>query len=81
MYYRRKVCCFIINAGSCENIVSLEAVRKLGVKIETYPKPYKLLWLKKGGEVTVSKRVVVTFSIGLIFLLGLSIKTMCGVMW
>ncbi|GJT42179.1 putative reverse transcriptase domain-containing protein [Tanacetum coccineum] len=28
------------------------------------PKPYKLQWLKKGGEVTVSKGVLVTFSVG-----------------
>ena len=50
--------------GSCENIVSTEVVQKLGVKTETHPKPYKLAWLKKGGEVIVSKRALVTFSIG-----------------
>ncbi|GJQ97406.1 hypothetical protein Tco_0008545 [Tanacetum coccineum] len=31
------------------------------------PKPYKLHWLKKGGEVTVSKRVLVTFSVGITY--------------
>ncbi|GJU98206.1 hypothetical protein Tco_1327477 [Tanacetum coccineum] len=30
--------------------------KKLGLKTENRPKPYKLQWLKKGGEVTVSKR-------------------------
>ena len=49
-----KVCHFLIDAGSCQNIVSAEAVQKLGVKTEKHPKPYKLAWLKKGGEVTVS---------------------------
>ena len=34
------------------------------MKTETHPKPYKLAWLKKGGEVTVSKRALVSFSIG-----------------
>ena len=34
------------------------------MKTETHPKPYKLAWLKNGGEVTVSKRALVTFSIG-----------------
>ena len=33
-----KVCHFVIDAGSCENIVTTEAVQKLGVKIETHPK-------------------------------------------
>ena len=58
-----KVCHFVIDTGSCEYIVSTEAMQKLGVKIETHPKPYKLTWLKKSGEVTVSKRALVTFSI------------------
>ena len=50
--------------GSCENIVSTKAVKKFGVKTETYPKPYKLALLNKGGEVTVSKHALVSFSIG-----------------
>ena len=58
-----KLCRFVVDAGSCENIVSTEAAQKLGVKIETYPKPYKLAWLKKGGEVTIFKRALVIFSI------------------
>ncbi|GKE00250.1 putative nucleotidyltransferase, ribonuclease H [Tanacetum coccineum] len=38
-----------------------KSVQKLGLKTENRPKPYKLQWLKKGGEVTVSKRVLVAF--------------------
>ncbi|PKI58591.1 hypothetical protein CRG98_021054 [Punica granatum] len=52
------------DSGSCENIVSAEAVQKLSLRSEAHPKPYKLAWLKKGGEVSVSKRALVTFSIG-----------------
>ena len=59
-----KVCRFVIDAGSCENIVSTKAVEKLGINIEAHSKPYKLAWLKKGGEVTVSKRALISFSIG-----------------
>ncbi|PKI53869.1 hypothetical protein CRG98_025764 [Punica granatum] len=54
----------MIDSGSCENIVSAEAVQKLSLRIEPHPKPYKLAWLKKGGEVSVLKRALVTFSIG-----------------
>ena len=60
-----KVCRFVIDAGSYKNIVSTKAVEKLGVKTESHPKPYKIAWLKKGGEVTVSKRALIFFSIAL----------------
>ncbi|CAL1391315.1 unnamed protein product [Linum trigynum] len=53
----------MIDSGSCENIVSAEAVQKLGIKTEDHPKPYKLAWLKRGGEVQVSQRAMITFSI------------------
>ncbi|PKI58998.1 hypothetical protein CRG98_020566 [Punica granatum] len=59
-----KVCRFMIDSSSCENIVSAEAVQKLGPCTAQHLKPYKLAWLKKGGEVSVSKRALVTFSIG-----------------
>ncbi|KAD4983107.1 hypothetical protein E3N88_19778 [Mikania micrantha] len=59
-----KVCTFVIDSGSCDNLISEEAVRKLALKTENHPKPYKLQWLKKGGEVTVSKRALVQFSVG-----------------
>nr|XP_043630172.1 uncharacterized protein LOC122601481 [Erigeron canadensis] len=53
-----------VGVRSCDNLVSDEAVKKLSLKTENHPKPYKLQWLKKGGEVTVSKRSLVSFSIG-----------------
>ncbi|GKB20420.1 putative nucleotidyltransferase, ribonuclease H, partial [Tanacetum coccineum] len=59
-----KVCTFVVDHGSCDNLIAEEAVQKLGLKTVNRPKPYKLQWLKKGGEVTVSKRVLGAFSIG-----------------
>ena len=59
-----KVCKFVIDGGSCDNIISTEAVRKLKLKTEKHPNPYKLAWLRKGGEVKVDRRVRVPFSIG-----------------
>ncbi|XP_076910828.1 uncharacterized protein LOC143568597 [Bidens hawaiensis] len=58
------VCTFVIDSGSYDNLVSKEVVRKLALKTESHPKPYKLQWLKKGGEVTVSKRALVSISVG-----------------
>ena len=57
------MCCFVIDAGSCKNIVLAEAVHKLGVKIKKHPKPYKLVQQKKGGEVTLSQGALVSLSI------------------
>ena len=54
----------MIDGGSCENIIAAEAVQKLGIPTVKYPKPYKLAWLKQGGEVTVSKCALISFSIG-----------------
>ncbi|XP_076951386.1 uncharacterized protein LOC143624706 [Bidens hawaiensis] len=58
-----KICMFVIDSGSCDNLISKEAVQKLALKNESHHKPYKLQWLKKGGEVTVSKKALVSFSI------------------
>ncbi|GJS50947.1 putative nucleotidyltransferase, ribonuclease H [Tanacetum coccineum] len=54
-----KVCTFVY-----DNLIVAEAVQKLGLKTENHPKPYKLQWLKKGSEVTISKRVHVPFFMG-----------------
>ncbi|GJX76150.1 putative CCCH-type zinc finger family protein [Tanacetum coccineum] len=59
-----KVCKLIIDSGSCENVVSRDAVEKLNLKQEKHPKPYKLSWFKKGNEVNVDTRCLVSFSIG-----------------
>lgn len=59
-----RVCKVIIDSGSCENVVSEEAVKKLQLKTDSHPNPYKLSWLKKESEVTVDRRCLVSFSIG-----------------
>ncbi|XP_059433719.1 uncharacterized protein LOC132166885 [Corylus avellana] len=57
-------CKLVIDGGSCENVVAEEAVQKLGLATEKHPTPYRLEWLKKEDEVIVSKRCLVSFSIG-----------------
>ncbi|XP_022857684.1 uncharacterized protein LOC111378688 [Olea europaea var. sylvestris] len=59
-----KVCKFVIDSGSCENVVAEEVVKKLGLQTEKHPKPYKLAWLKRGNDVEVSQRARISFSIG-----------------
>lgn len=71
-----KVCRFVVDSDSCENIVSEEAVQKLGLKTEKHPKPYKLAWLQKGSEVTVFKLALISFSIGTNY----KVQILCDVM-
>ncbi|KAL6175181.1 hypothetical protein ACLB2K_051823 [Fragaria x ananassa] len=59
-----KVCSVIIDSGSCENIVSQHMVDKLSLATERRPKSYKLSCFKKGNDVVVNQRCLVSFSIG-----------------
>ncbi|KAJ9549290.1 LOW QUALITY PROTEIN: hypothetical protein OSB04_021833 [Centaurea solstitialis] len=59
-----KVCTIIVDGGSCENMVAVVMVEKLGLKVEPHPEPYQLTWLKKGNVVKVNQRCLVQFSIG-----------------
>ncbi|XP_052487953.1 uncharacterized protein LOC128041692 [Gossypium raimondii] len=59
-----KVCVVIIDSGSCTNVASSVMVDRLGLKTTKHPNPYKLQWLNDGGELKVTKQVVVPFSIG-----------------
>jgi Ca2+-binding EF-hand superfamily protein len=59
-----KVAKLIIDPRSGMNIVSEEAVRKLGLETKRHPTPYQLEWLTKGNKVRVSKYFQVPSSIG-----------------
>lgn len=59
-----KVCTFIIDSGSSENVIAESAVPKLDLVIEPHPSPYKLGWLHHGNELTVTRRTLVEFSVG-----------------
>ncbi|KAL4312629.1 hypothetical protein GQ457_01G020350 [Hibiscus cannabinus] len=59
-----KVCVVIIDGGSCTNVASSIMVEKLGLKTMKHPNPYQLQWLNDGGEIEVTKQVLVPFTIG-----------------
>lgn len=59
-----KVCTFIIDSGSSENVIAESAVPKLDLVIEPHLYPYKLGWLHQGNELTVTRRTMVQFSVG-----------------
>jgi hypothetical protein len=58
-----KVAKLIIDPRSGMNIISEEAIRKLGLETKRHPTPYQLEWLTKGNGVRVSKYCQVPFSI------------------
>ena len=61
---QNRVCTVIIDGGSCTNAASTEMVEKLSLVTMRHPKPYRLQWLSDSGEVKVTKKVVIPFSIG-----------------
>lgn len=54
----------IVDGGSGENFGSKAMVRKLGLKTEKHPSPYKIGWVKRGTETQVSERCNFPFSVG-----------------
>ncbi|XP_033139394.1 uncharacterized protein LOC117131469 [Brassica rapa] len=59
-----KICSLIIDGGSCVNVASETMVKKLGLKTQKHPKPYRLQWLNEEGEMRVSTQVSIPLSIG-----------------
>ncbi|XP_008777802.1 uncharacterized protein LOC103697676 [Phoenix dactylifera] len=59
-----KKCILMIDSEICENMVSKVVIEKLKLSCEHHPKPYKVSWFKKGGEIMVTQRCKVKFVVG-----------------
>ncbi|XP_026383818.1 uncharacterized protein LOC113279341 [Papaver somniferum] len=59
-----KVCKFIIDSGSRENVIAEEVVNKLQLSTELHPNPYKLAWLDRKTDVLITRRALISFSEG-----------------
>ena len=59
-----KVCDVIIDGVSTDNIISLKAVKKLGLRTEPHPNPYHISWITDEIYVKVTDSCLVKFSIG-----------------
>jgi hypothetical protein len=68
------VCKVIVDSGSMDNFVSTEMVEKLELETTDHPSPYRVSWLQKGHQVTVTKQCLVEFKIG-----GYNDKILCDV--
>jgi hypothetical protein len=65
-------CKVIFDSGSIDNIVSTEMVEKLELETTDHPSPYKVSWLQKRHQVSVTKQCLVDFKIG-----GYNDKVLC----
>ncbi|KAI0515984.1 hypothetical protein KFK09_008655 [Dendrobium nobile] len=59
-----KVCDVVIDSGCTENIISKAVVQALQIKTSKNPHPFKISWVKKGVDFTISEFCKVTFTIG-----------------
>jgi hypothetical protein len=59
-----RVCKVIVDNGGTNNLVSTEMVEKLELETTDHPSPYKVSWLQKGHQVTITKQCLVEFKIG-----------------
>jgi hypothetical protein len=57
-------CKVIVDIGSTDNLVSTEMVEKLELKTNKHLSPYKVSWLQKGHQVSVTKQCLVEFKMG-----------------
>jgi hypothetical protein len=69
-----RVCKVIVDSGSTDNLVSTEMVEKLELETIDHPSPYKVSWLQKGHQVTITKQCLVEFKMG-----GYNDKILCDV--
>ncbi|XP_026399622.1 uncharacterized protein LOC113295507 [Papaver somniferum] len=59
-----KVCKFIIDSGSSENVIAEEVVNKIQLSTELHPNPYKLAWLDRKTDVLITRRAFISFPVG-----------------
>jgi hypothetical protein len=69
-----RVCKVIVDSGSTNNLISIEMVEKIELEMIDHPSPYRVSWLQKGHQVTVTKKCLVEFKIG-----GYNDKILCDV--
>jgi hypothetical protein len=71
---KNRKCKVIVDSRSTDNLVSTEMVKKLELETTDHPSPYKVSWLQKGHQVSVTKQSLVDIKIG-----GYNDKILCDV--
>jgi len=63
-FINNKFCILIIDGESCTNVASKSLMGKLNLPTTPHPRPYKIQWLSENGEIKVTDKVLLSFSIG-----------------
>ncbi|GJY83359.1 transposon ty3-I gag-pol polyprotein [Tanacetum coccineum] len=63
-FIHQKIFDVIIDGGSTKNTISRDIVQRLKLPIEKHQNPYRIRWIKSVGEINVTKRCKVPFTIG-----------------
>lgn len=58
------MCDIIIDNESTYNLIALNAIKKLELKVEKHPRPHSVSWIQSGDSFSVDKRSKVPLSIG-----------------
>lgn len=53
---------FIVDSGSQKNLISIEFLKKLGLKTTTHPQPYTIRWIHQGWYLCVSQQCFLPYS-------------------
>jgi hypothetical protein len=61
---KERVCKVIVDSGSTYNPISTEMVENMELETISHLSPYKVSWLQKGHQVTVTKQCLFEFRIG-----------------
>ena len=61
---KKRRCGVIIDGESCNNLVNLELVEKLGLTTRPHPHPYYIQWVNSYDRIKVTEIVHIEFSIG-----------------
>jgi hypothetical protein len=59
-----RVCKVIVDSGITDNLVPTEMVENMELETIVHPIPYRVSWLQKGHQVSVTKMCLVEFKIG-----------------
>lgn len=65
---------FVIDGGSCINVVFEEACKKLGLKVEPHPSTFEVVWVNN-TNLQIQEICLVTYSLG-----GFTDQVMCDVL-
>ena len=46
---------FIVDSGSQKNLISMEIVKSLSLKMTRHPQPYSMIWVNEGKDIQINQ--------------------------